>query len=192
MTRTRTLLAALLSLAAIPAFAHTGHDHSFSLISGLAHPVGGLDHLLAMLAVGLWAATQQGRVRYAAPLTFVLAMLPGAALAAAGVVLPAVEPGVALSVLALGLMVAAGSKLSARIGLPLIAAFAMLHGQAHGAEAPAAALWAYMTGFAVSTALLHSAGLLAGSRLLQSSGNWLRISGGLIAASGVWLLGSTL
>lgn len=192
MTPTRSLLAVALGAAALPALAHTGHDHAFNLYSGLAHPVGGLDHLLAMVAVGLWAAAHQGKVRLAAPATFVLAMLGGCLLGAGGVALPAVEPGIALSVLVLGLMVAAGSRVPASIGLPLIAAFALVHGHAHGAEAPAGSLAGYMAGFVLATAALHGAGLVAGNTLLARASLWLRAGGAAIAACGAWLLASSL
>lgn len=192
MKRTRPLLTLLLACAAAPALAHTGNDHTFSLLTGLEHPVGGLDHLLAMVAVGLWAAAHQGSIRLAAPLTFVLSMLAGCVLGAAGIALPAVEPGIAVSVLVLGLMVAAGKNVPAQLGLPLIALFALLHGHAHGAEAPAGAIWAYMIGFVASTALLHAGGLLAGKQLLSRTALWARATGALIAGSGVWLLSGTL
>ena len=192
MTPTRSLLAGALSLATLPALAHTGHNDTFNLLSGMAHPTGGLDHLLAMVAVGLWAAAHQGKVRLAAPATFVLAMLGGCLLGAAGMALPAVEPGIALSVLVLGLMVAAGSRVPASIGLPLIAAFALVHGHAHGAEAPAGSLAGYMAGFVMATAALHAAGLLAGHTLLARASLWARATGAAIAASGAWLLAGSL
>lgn len=192
MNRTRLLSAICLSTLALPAAAHTGHQDSFSFLSGLAHPVGGFDHLLAMVAVGLWAAKQQGKQRWLAPVTFVLSMLIGALLGAAELALPAVESTIALSVLILGLMVASHRTVAPQIALPLIALFALSHGHAHGAEAPSGTLWLYMVGFVIATSALHTAGWFAGETLLRKAGALLRTAGIAIAASGLWLFGSAL
>jgi urease accessory protein len=161
-TMTTAALAAFMTLAASAAMAHAGHDHvhGSGLGSGLLHPVTGLDHLLAMLAVGLWAGRLGGRMRWGLPLAFVGAMLAGCGLAMAGLGLPLVEPGIAASVLVLGLALAAAVKVPAGAGLAAVAVFAVFHGHAHGAEiAEGASTLAYMAGFSFTTAALHAAGL---------------------------------
>ena len=118
-------LMATLALAAASgtALAHPGHDAA-SFASGFAHPFGGLDHLLAMFAVGLYAARQSGAARWALPAGFVAAMLAGAGVSAAGLVLPAVESGIALSVLVFGLLIAFAARLPLPASLSLVAGFA--------------------------------------------------------------------
>jgi urease accessory protein len=117
------------------AYAHPGHEPS-GLLSGIAHPFLGIDHLLAMLAVGFWAAQQQGSARYLVPLTFLVSLLIGGGLGLAGLHLPYLETGIAGSVLALGLLVvvAARVRLSAALGVTVL--FAFFHGLAHGLEGP--------------------------------------------------------
>lgn len=164
----RILLLATLLAAASAASAHTGHG-THSLAEGLAHPFG-LDHLLAMLAVGVWSATAlKGVQRWAGPATFLGAMTVGAALGAAGLALPLTEVGIAASVAVLGLMLLAGRQLPQRAGLLLIALAASLHGLAHGAEMPVGGSFAaYAAGFALTTALLHTAGVGLGVALAQA------------------------
>jgi urease accessory protein len=182
---------AALVLASAPAWAHVGqagHQHS-GFLAGLAHPVGGLDHLLAMLAVGIWSAlASRGDMRKAsaAPAAFVAAMLLGALAGHAGLSLPLVETGIAVSVLALGLLIAARIELPALVGAGLVALFAIWHGHAHGAETTGA-IAAYMAGFALTTTALHVAGIglgvaLARVRIAAS------LTGGIIAAAGAYLL----
>lgn len=188
--KTRLKLIPLVSAAALvstPALAHTGTGAATGLTAGLLHPLGGPDHLLAMLAVGIWAALAlQGNRQWLAPATFVAAMLAGAGLAFAGLALPAVETGIAISVLVLGLMVAsAGLGVGMGAGLGLVAVFALMHGHAHGNEA-AGALGAYMVGFTVTTAGLHVAGLGLGTVLRDT-----RLAaplGAMFAAAGAAML----
>lgn len=132
----KILIATTLLLSPALAFAHPGHDHA-GVMSGLAHPLFGLDHLLAMLAVGLWAAQQQGAARWALPLTFVATMLFGGLLGFAGIEMPLMETGIAGSVLALGLLVALAVRPPVAIAAGLTALFAASHGVAHGLELPA-------------------------------------------------------
>lgn len=173
-------------LLATPALAHTGQGEASGFAYGLAHPIGGLDHLLAMAAVGLWSAIALPRGQVlAAPFAFVAAMLAGAGLAFAGLALPAVEGMIAASVLILGLMVATRAKLPVAAGAGVAALFALFHGFAHGAEA-AGGIAAYMAGFAISTAAIHLAGVglglaLTGRRLAEGA------VGGAIAAAGLFL-----
>jgi urease accessory protein len=191
MTIRHLLAAAALATASGAALAHPGHDTA-SFVSGFAHPLGGLDHLLAMLAVGLYAAGQAGAARAALPAGFVLAMLVGAGLGAAGVALPAVEAGIAASVLVLGLLLAFALRLPLAASLPLIALFAAFHGHAHHAEMGAASLTAYAAGFVLATALLHGAGYLLARRAPQSvfAARIQRVMGAAIAATGAVLFGA--
>lgn len=181
--KTRSALAALaLATASGAAFAHPGHE-SASFFTGFAHPLGGLDHLLAMLAVGLYAAHQPGATRWMLPAGFVLAMLAGAGLGALGVALPAVEAGIAASVLVLGLLIALAARLPLAASLPLVAAFALFHGHAHHAEMGGASLVTYATGFALATALLHGAGYAIAHWMPQTrAGNAIRRVAGLVVA----------
>lgn len=177
-----------LALAAGTASAHTGHGTE-SLFQGLAHPLG-LDHLLAMVAVGVWsAAAFDGARRWIAPLTFLAAMTAAALLAMAGLALPFVEHGIALSVAMFGAMLAFAKRVPAAPGLALVAAAAALHGLAHGAELPAGASVAgYALGFLATTAALHAGGVGLGVAL-RERGAWIWRSGGaLLGLAGVVLL----
>lgn len=187
----RALTTLGLVLASGSALAHPGHE-SASFFSGLGHPLGGADHLLAMLAVGLYAARQAGRQRWALPASFVLAMLAGAGLGALGIMLPAVEAGIAASVLVLGLLIAFAARLPVAAALPLVAAFALFHGHAHHAEMGDGTLAAYAAGFALATAALHAAGYLIGRRLPQTlwTQRLQRAAGALIAGAGAVFLGA--
>jgi urease accessory protein len=169
--------------------AHTGHEHAFSFVAGLAHPWSGLDHMLAMVAVGLWAGLNGGRALWAWPAAFVGMMTVGGVLGIAGVPMPMVESGILASVIVLGLLVLAAARLPLAIGAALVAAFALLHGHAHGAELPTeAAAVSYAAGFALATALLHGAGLgvayLAGG---ERGALLVRGAGALVAVAGVAL-----
>lgn len=168
MKNKQILLAAALGGATTWASAHTGHDTS-TLVQGLAHPFGA-DHLLAMVAVGLWSASAlKGAQRAWGPAAFLLGMTAGALAGIGGLAWAGTELGIALSVLMFGLMLLAGSKLSARWGLAFVAAAASLHGLAHGAEMPVgASVLAYAAGFLASTAALHLAGLGLGQALRQA------------------------
>lgn len=162
MNRTKLIAAFVLSLAALTdaAFAHTGHATS-GVAAGLAHPMAGLDHLLAMLAVGVWAATQPTSRAWVGPAVFVALLAAGAGLGLAGVAVPLVEPGILASVVLLGVMIVAGRRLPATAGLAMIGGFALLHGFAHGTEA-VGAVAGYMAGFMAASALLHLAGFVLG------------------------------
>lgn len=187
--RTPFVVTALLLTPAL-AFAHPGHDHS-GLMSGISHPILGLDHLLAMLAVGLWAAQQHGSARLALPLSFVVTMLAGGLLGFAGVQLPFMETGIAGSVLALGLLVALAVRPAMPLAIGLTALFALAHGMAHGLELPElASPWAYATGFIVATAALHAAGYGLARSLPHTAAPLIRIAGIASALAGAWLLAS--
>ena len=171
------------------ALAHTGAEHAFSFASGFKHPWTGLDHMLAMVAVGLWAGLNGGRALWAWPMAFVGVMLAGGALGIAGVPIPFVEPGILASVIVLGLLVLTAARLPVALGAALVALFAILHGHAHGAELPAqASALSYAAGFALATALLHAIGVGVAHLAKSASGRLLvRGTGALVAAAGVAL-----
>ncbi len=144
---------ALLILGVSPALAHVGHCATESFTAGVAHPLGGLDHIAVMVAVGLWAALKGGRALWLWPVTFVGVMLVGGALGMSHVALPFVEPAILASVVALGLLVALAVDLPLAVGAGLIGVFAIFHGHAHGGEvAENIGGIEYMAGFALATA----------------------------------------
>lgn len=189
MSTSRLSVSLLLAGFGGAALAHPGHE-SASFAVGFGHPLGGLDHLLAMLAVGLYAARQRGRARWMLPAGFVAAMLAGAWLGAAGWTLPAVEAGVALSVLVLGLAIAFAVRLPIVATVPVVAAFAVYHGYAHQLEIGEAGAVAYAGGFLIATALLHACGFALGGWLPESriAGAVRRAAGALVALAGAMLL----
>jgi urease accessory protein len=163
-TASRFLLATAFSLIAAPAFAHVGQDigvgTTSSFAAGAAHPLGGLDHIAVMVAVGLWAALKGGRALWVWPASFVGIMLLGGLIGMLQIPLPFVEPAILASVVALGLLVALAVDLPVLAGAAIVAVFAIFHGHAHGAEVPETeAGILYMAGFALSTAALHGAGI---------------------------------
>lgn len=186
------LVAAILALAggASPALAHGGHGDAHGFIAGLLHPVGGLDHVLAMVAVGLLAARLGGRALWAVPAAFVALMAVGGALGMEGVGIPCVETGVAVSLVVFGVVLAAGVALPVGLAMGLTGFFAIFHGHAHGAEMPADASGvAYAMGFMAGTATLHAVGLALGLGAARlASTRVVRIGGAAITAAGVGLL----
>ncbi len=191
--RSRTLAAAALLFAASAAQAHPGHGIE-GLAAGAVHPFTGLDHLLAMLAVGLWsAASSTGAQRARGPLVFLAMLLLGSLLASAGLVLPGVEAGVAISVVLLGVLMLGAQRIPAPAGLLIVAAAALLHGQAHGIEWNAASPFAaYATGFVLGSAALHGAGLAAGAWLQRMQAWAWRTTAALIGGSGLLMLATRL
>lgn len=178
-------VAALVAAVPAAAFAHPGHPGD-GLAAGFMHPFSGADHLLAMIAVGFWAAMLGGWARYAVPAAFVTVMMVGAAFGIAGAPIPLVEPAVAASVVALGLLVAFEVKVPVLAASAIVAAAAFFHGFAHGAELPASSrALSYIGGFVAATVILHAAGLALGSLRLSGAG---RIAG-RIAGAGVALAG---
>jgi len=187
----------LLSLAAAAtagfstaALAHVGDHSHMSFTEGLLHQFTGLDHVLAMVAIGLWASQLGGRALWLLPLTFPAVMAVGAALGMSGVALPWVEIGIAGSVMVLGAVVALALRPSLAISIPLIGAFALLHGYSHGIELPTgASALSYGTGFMAATLVLHAVGiatgLIAGRLPVRFAA---RTAGGAIAVLGVVLL----
>jgi len=189
MKKLISTFASLLLLLPGIAFAHTGVGETTGFLHGLSHPIGGADHFLAMLAVGLWAAQIGGRALWAVPSTFVAVMILGAMLGFSGVALPFIEEGILVSVLILGVLIAGSFKLPLAYSVLMVGIFAIFHGHAHGAEMPATALAAsYIVGFAVATAALHLVGIGLGI-LMQKTDLQLvnRCAGGAIALSGIYL-----
>jgi urease accessory protein len=166
--------------------AHTNLEHAFSFASGFSHPFTGLDHMLAMVAVGLWAGLNGDRALWLWPAAFVGVMVPGGLLGIAGVPVPMVESGILASVVVLGLLVLGAAQLPVAVGAILVAAFALLHGHGHGAELPdGAAAATYAAGFVIATAILHAIGIGV-SRLATSDNGRLAVrgAGALVAATG--------
>lgn len=189
----RLAAAVLLAGLAGAAQAHTGHG-THSLMEGLVHPFG-LDHLLAMVAVGVWSvsALPQGKA-WQGPVTFLLALVASAVLGAAGMTVPFLEQGVALSVVLFGAMlVLARQPMPPAVGLGLVAAAASLHGLAHGAETPGSGFAGYAAGFLLTTSALHIGGVFAGlgiRRALAERSGWaLGGLGAMLGAAGLVLFG---
>ncbi len=184
------LAAAALAVAAwaasvTVAFAHPGH--AGGLAAGVAHPLTGIDHLLAMLAVGLWASQLGRPAMWALPVLFPAVMAAGAWLGANGVTVPWAEVGIAASVAVLGAAIAFGWRATLAASAPLVGVFALFHGYAHGAELPASgSALLYGAGFVAATVALHLAGLGIGSLVTRPLA--LRVAGGAIAAAGAVLL----
>ncbi|HAT30626.1 MAG TPA: urease accessory protein UreJ [Janthinobacterium sp.] len=167
------------------AAAHPGHNGG--ALAGLMHPLLGADHLLAMLAVGVWAAQMGGRARWLLPTSFLALLALGGVLGMEGVALPMIEGGIATSVLLLGLLIAFAVKLPATLGAAMVGMFAVFHGVAHGSEMPAlSTAWQYGLGFVASSAALHALGVRLGDATRQH-GQWLRAAGAAITLCGVWM-----
>jgi urease accessory protein len=184
-----------LSLIALPtaAFAHTGAGDTAGFLHGFAHPVGGLDHVLAMVAVGVFAVVLGGRAVWLVPLSFVGMMAVGFLLGIGQVDVPFVELGIALSSVVIGGVAALGRPMPVVAAMALVGGFAIFHGHAHGAEMPAdAAGLTYALGFIAATALLHAAGILAAMGVARLVGKYGRavaqVAGGLFALAGVGVL----
>jgi len=194
------LRSVLISLALIPgaALAHTGAGHTDGFVHGFLHPIGGLDHLLAMIAVGMFAAYLGSRALWLVPVTFVGVMALGGLLGVSGVSLPYVELGIALSVVVLGLLVALCWNFPVAAAMAIVAVFAVFHGYAHGTELPEnASGLGYGIGFMIATALLHLAGIAIGLGVAAlGTGSFgrriVQAGGGAIALAGVFLLAGNI
>jgi urease accessory protein len=172
------------------AFAHIVPGTAVGLVSGLEHPISGLDHVLAMVSVGIWGSQLGRPAIWLLPVAFPLVMSIGGVLGVRGVPLPGVEIGVAASALALGLMIAIAARPPLWVAAVLVSAFAIFHGHAHGAELPHAAQpLAYGVGFVMATGLLHATGITIGVLQRWTEGQRaLRLAGVAIAVAGVYLL----
>jgi urease accessory protein len=188
-----TLAAA--TLAPAVAFAHAGHAHGehSGFIHGFMHPITGLDHILAMVTVGILAYQIGGRALWLVPTTFLAIMAAGGLLGVAGASFYFVEPGIAASVVVLGIIVALAVKPPVALAMALVAVFAVFHGYAHGIEAPLdGSAAAFGAGFLVATALLHAFGVAFGmlvGRIAASQGRiGYRLAGSAVALAGLVIL----
>jgi len=172
------------------AYAHVGDGGTNGIMDGMLHPLMGIDHMAAMIAVGLWAVQQGGKATWIVPLSFVTVMATASLLGATGLSLPFVEPGIAASVLVLGLLIVTAVRLPLAASIAVVALFALFHGHAHGAEMPVTAAGAtYGLGFILSTALLHTTGIAVGTLAGKlETQRMIRYAGSATAAFGVYLL----
>ena len=189
---TSFVLAATLAMVA-PALAHTGVGDANGFVHGFTHPISGIDHVLVMVAVGLFAAHLGGRALSLVPLSFVAMMAVSGALGMAGLGLPFVEVGIALSVVALGIALATGIHITTTAAMALVGLFAIFHGHAHGAEMPETASGLeYGAGFVLATATLHvlgvGLGLAIGKMSEVSGGRVLQVAGSAMALAGIAIL----
>ena len=187
---------ALVATIALPtiASAHPGHDGTPGFIHGFLHPLGGLDHIFAMVAVGLFAARLGGRALWLVPASFVVTTAAAGAAGMAGLALPYVEAGIALSILVLGAAIALEMTMPVAAAMGLVALFAVFHGHAHGTEMPQTMSGlAYGTGFVAATAALHALGIglglvigrsgeMFGRRVLQVGGSAAALAGAALLA----------
>lgn len=171
------------------AHAHIGMGEANGFLHGFGHPFTGLDHLCAMIAVGLWAAQTGGRALWAVPLAFVSVMVFGGVFGMAEIHLPLFEAGIVISMLMLGVFVAAAVRLPLAASILMVGLFALCHGYAHGAEMPtSASAVGYAGGFAFATALLHVAGIGLGVGIEKiASAKFVRFAGGAVALYGLIL-----
>jgi len=179
-------------LAPSLAFAHTGVGQTVGFAHGFTHPVSGLDHVLAMILVGVLAWQLGGRALRLVPTTFVSVMAIGGALGMMGISVPFVEAGIAFSVIVLGAVVALGIRAPLAIAAGVVGLFAIFHGHAHGSEMPAAAAGiAYAAGFMLATSVLHIAGITVGYLIGKISEHQgaivMRSAGGIAALAGIGL-----
>jgi urease accessory protein len=176
-------------LLATAAFAHPGHG-LIDFGGGITHPLSGIDHLAAMVAVGLWAAQLGKRATWLVPTAFVCMMIAGASLAAAGASLPFAEQAIAASVLVLGLLITFALRLSMLTGIAIVGLFALFHGWAHGHEFHATgSLLQFTAGFILATLFLHGVGILLGRTLnVLRHNTWTRLAGLSLVGCGALLL----
>ncbi len=180
----------MLALLALPAWAHEQSGQAAGFVTGLLHPVSGLDHVLAMVAVGLWGAQLGAPAIWLLPVTFPLVMAIGGFLGLLGVPLPGVEVGIAASAVLLGAMVATESRPPLALAAALVAFFAVFHGHAHGTELPPGQSGLlYSFGFVVATGCLHAVGIALGLLHRWRSGRVaLRGAGAAVGLAGLVFL----
>lgn len=172
------------------AFAHTGGGQVSGFLSGLSHPISGWDHILAMIAVGLWGALLGPPALWILPIAFPVAMAAGGMLGLLGIPLPWVEIGIAASSIVLGLLILTNMRLSLVVAIPLVMVFALFHGHAHGTElSPGADAVLYSLGFVMATGLLHAFGIGVGAvDKLPMGRTAIRALGGGVLLGGVYFL----
>lgn len=182
-------------LAPAAALAHPGHDGAGGLMYGFVHPVTGIDHVLAMIAVGVLAALYGGRALWLVPLSFVAAMAIAGVIGMAGIVIPVAEVGIGLSVVVFGLAIAFQLRPPTFVAMAVVGFFALFHGYAHGAELPDGITGlSFALGFLLATALLHGTGVGLGLLMQRqaSSRRLLHIGGGAMALVGIAVLANFL
>ncbi len=191
-TRVVAVRAALLGLALAPAvaLAHEETGQAAGFLSGLSHPVSGLDHVLAMIAVGLWGAVLGPPAIWVLPVAFPLVMAVGGLMGLLGVPVPGVEIGIAVSAIVLGVMVLAEVRPAIWVAAAIVAFFAIFHGHAHGRELPAGtSALLYSLGFVVATGMLHAVGIVLGVAHRWAAGRQaVRVAGGGVALAGLFFL----
>jgi len=193
----RALITLLLITLPTAAFAHTGHGDTAGLAYGFMHPIGGLDHVLAMVAVGVFAYVLGGRALWLVPVSFVVMMAVGFVLGVAQVDVPFVELGIALSSVVIGGAAALGRPMPVAAAATLVGVFAIFHGHAHGAEMPTnAAGFEYAVGFMLATGLLHLVGIGAAMGVARLVGKYgkpvAQVAGGVFALGGIGVLAGWL
>jgi urease accessory protein len=193
LTTLRAAAALVATLLPTAAWAHPGHGAAVGFVQGFVHPVTGIDHVLAMVAVGPFAANLGGRALWAVPLSFVSVMALGGALGVAGIAIPFVEAGIGVSVIVLGLAVALRWQWPVAAAMALVGVFAIFHGHAHGAEMPVdASGLEYGVGFMLATALLHVAGIGFGLGIARfgraHAPRAIQFGGAAMAVAGVGIL----
>ena len=194
-SRVTHTLAVLLMLTPTAALAHTGAGYVHGFADGFAHPLSGLDHILAMVTVGVLAWELGGRAIWLLPATFLIFMTAGAVLCVSGGPLPWAEVGIAASLIVFGTTLALRAKTPLALAVGIVGVFAIFHGHAHGTEMPiAASTAAYFAAFVLATALLHVAGLSLGLLIgrISSAPLAYRLSGGLVALAGLGMLAHVL
>ena len=185
-TLTRLLIATGLMVTATAASAHAGHDAGSGFTSGLLHPMLGLDHLLAMAAIGFWSVRQSATLKNSTPLFLIGGMILGAGIGFSGMPIPGVETGIALTVMLAGVLIATLARLPTAVGGSLVAAFMIFHGYAHAAEMPLGAHFAaYTAGFAATTVVIAFVGRGLGALLLTSDSLISRAIGAGLVGGGL-------
>ena len=190
-----TTFVAFLVFAPAAALAHPGHDGATGFLHGFVHPVTGIDHILAMIAVGLLAAQYGGRALWLIPMSFLVAMAIAGVIGMAGIVVPVAEVGIGVSVVVLGLAIAFQLKPPTFVAMGVVGFFALFHGYTHGAELPDGITGlSFALGFLFATTLLHSTGVGLGLLMQrQASGpRLIRAGGGVMALVGIAVLASVL
>lgn len=194
MTIPRLLAAAVVATVSAPALAHVEAGQATGLLSGFLHPISGLDHVLAMVAVGLWGAILGAPAIWVLPIAFPLVMAMGALLGFLGVPLPGVEYGIAASAILLGAAVAFEVRPPVAFAALLVGVFAIFHGYAHGSELPPGqSALLFSMGFVIATGALHAVGIGIGALKGRVwGGAVLRAAGSMVAAGGAFFMWKAL
>lgn len=174
----------------LPVYAHVERGQAAGFLTGLGHPISGWDHVLAMVSVGLWGAQLGNPAIWMLPVTFPMIMAFGGMLGLLGIPLPGVEVGIAISAIALGIMILGEIRPPLAVAAVLVGFFAVFHGHAHGTELPAGQSGLlYSMGFVIATGCLHAIGITIGLIHRWSAGKIaLRGAGGLVALAGCYFL----